>query len=261
MDTQKRVLGLAIVLAMLAGAAACVIGDNTTGDLRTESQSVDLGGAKSVRVEIKMGAGNLKVGGGVTTTNGLLDAQFTYNVPRWKPMVHYSRNGDQGLLTVEQPHGGSMHGNTRYEWDLRLANKVPTEMSVDMGAGKADLTLGSLALTNLSVNLGAGETNVDLTGDWKNDFSGHIKGGVGKATVRLPRDVGVRVMARHGLGSIEAHDFRRDGDYYVNDAYGKSPITLRVDVEGGIGQIVLELAEGPAVAYRTAVTSARSSDE
>jgi len=248
MNTRTRVTGFAILLVMAACAFACVIGDDvTTGDLRTESQSVDLGGAKSVRVEIKMGAGKLKVGSGVKSSNGLLDAEFTYNVSRWKPEVHYSRNGDEGVLRVEQPSGGGPHGNTRYEWDLRLANKVPTEISVDMGAGKADLTLGGLALTNLNVNMGAGETNVDLTGDWKNDFSGHLKGGVGKATVRLPRDVGVRVQARGGLGSIDAHDFRRDGDYYVNDAYGKSPVTLHVDVQGGVGQIVLELGEAPPV--------------
>jgi hypothetical protein len=248
MNMRTRVPGLVIVLVMVVCAFACVIGDNvTTGDLRTESQSVGLGGAKSVRVQIKMGAGQLKVGSGVKAANGLLDAEFTYNVPRWKPEVHYTRNGDQGLLTVEQPSGGGSHGNTRYEWDLHLANKVPTEMSVDMGAGKADLILGGLALTNLDVNLGAGETNVDLTGEWKNDFSGHIKGGVGKATLRLPRDVGVRVQARGGLGSIDAHDFRRDGDYYENDAYGKSPVTLRLDVEGGVGQIVLELGEAPPV--------------
>ncbi|MGO9273609.1 MAG: toast rack family protein [Terriglobia bacterium] len=248
MDTRTRVPALAILLAMLTVASACVVGDNvTTGDLRTESQSVDLGGAKSVRVEIKMGAGKLKVGSGVKAANGLLDAEFTYNVPRWKPEVQYTRNGDQGLLTIEQPGGGGSHGNTRYDWDLHLANKVPTEMTVDMGAGKSDLTLGGLTLTTLNVNLGAGETNVDLTGDWKNDFSGHIKGGVGKATLRLPRDVGVRVQARGGLGSIDAHEFRRDGDYYVNDAYGKSRITLDVEVEGGVGQIVLELGEAPPV--------------
>jgi len=248
MNTRIRIPAMAILLAMLTVASACVIGDNvTTGELRTESQSVDLGGAKSVRVEIKMGAGHLKVAGGVKAPTGLLDAEFTYNVPRWKPEVHYTRNGDSGLLTIEQPGGGSSHGNTRYDWDLHLANKVPTEMSVDMGAGKADLTLGGLALTKLDLNLGAGETNVDLTGDWKHDFSGQMHGGVGKATIRLPRDIGVRVKASGGLGSIEAHDFKRDGEYYVNDAYGKSPVTLHVEVEGGVGQIVLELAEAPGV--------------
>jgi hypothetical protein len=239
---------LAVALAVLAGMCACTIdGNERAREVRTESQSVDLGGAKSARVEIKMGAGKLKVGGGARSPNQLLDADFTYNVPRWKPEVNYSRSGDQGRLTIEQPSGGGPHGNTRYEWDLRLATKIPMEMTVEMGAGRADLTLGSLALTSLHVELGAGETNLDLTGEWKNDLIAHIEGGVGKATVRLPRDVGVRVKAEGGLGSISAGDFKRDGSYYVNDAYGKSPVTLEVDVEGGVGQIVLELGEAPGV--------------
>ena len=136
MNTRLTIPRLAAALATLVGLSACMINDNERArETRSESQSVDLGGAKSVRVEIKMGAGKLKVGGGVKAANGLLDADFTYNVPRWKPEVNYSPSGDQGRLTIEQPSGGSSHGNTRYDWDLHLAEKVPMEMRVEMGAG------------------------------------------------------------------------------------------------------------------------------
>jgi hypothetical protein len=120
-------------------------------------------------------------------------------------------------------------------------------MSVELGAGRAELTLGKLSLNKLDLRMGAGETIVDLTGDWKNDLAAEIRGGVGRATVRLPRDVGVRVTAAGGIGAINAHDLRKEGDAYVNDAYRKSPVTLRVDVEGGVGEINLELGEAPGV--------------
>ncbi len=35
--------------------------------------------------------------------------------------------------------------------------------------------------------------------------------------------------------------FKKDGDAYVNDAYGKSAVTIRVDVQCGIGQVNLKL--------------------
>jgi hypothetical protein len=57
------------------------------GDLRTESQSVKLGDAKPVRVEINMGAGDLGVTGGAEK---LLEADFTHNVARLKPEVEYT---------------------------------------------------------------------------------------------------------------------------------------------------------------------------
>jgi hypothetical protein len=34
---------------------------------------------------------------------------------------------------------------------------------------------------------------------------------------------------------------QREGDSYVNDAYGDSDVTLEVDVQGGVGQINLEV--------------------
>lgn len=242
---STRTLCLLSTLATLLAMGACNINHVATGPLQTDVKDVKLGAAKSVHVEIRMGAGELKVGGGGTS---LLDAQFTYNVPEWKPQVDYSVSGTQGRLSIRQPAGtGGASGNVRYDWDLHLNGKVPLTMDVQMGAGRADLTLGKLSLTALDVKLGAGETIVDLTGDWKNDLAAQIKGGVGKATLRLPRDVGVRVSAAGGIGAVNAHDFKKEHGVYVNDAYGKSPVTLRVDVKAGIGEINLELAEAPPV--------------
>lgn len=246
MKLRMTNLRLLAALAMALAAAACYSdGGWPVGDVETESRSVKLGDAKSVRAEIHMGAGEMKLTGGARE---LLEAEFSYNVRRWKPEVEYSVSGERGLLTLRQPEqsGGAM-GPRHYQWDLHFNNKVPLELSVNLGAGKAELTLGSLALRNLDLNLGVGEAVVDLSGDWKNDLEAHIKGGVGKATVRLPRAVGVEVHAKHGLGQVRPGELRKHNGAYVNEAYGKSPVTLRVNVEGGIGEIRLELAEAPPV--------------
>ena len=245
---MKATLNLrwAVLLSALLATCACNMGGDreSVGETQTESRTVELGGAKSVRVNVKMGAGELKVAGG---SSKLMDATFTYNVARWKPEVKYSVSGDVGNLDVEQPESGHTMGHTRYEWDLHLNNKVPTDIQVDMGAGKSTLTLGGMALKSLRVNIGAGETTVDLTGDWKNNLSAEVHGGVGKAIVRLPRDVGVHVIAHGGIGAINASGFQRQGEAYVNEAYGKSPITLNIEVEGGVGEIDLEMGEAPPV--------------
>jgi hypothetical protein len=174
------------------------------------------------------------------------------------------------VLTVRQP---DVEGRAslwdvedyRYEWDLRLNDEVPVEMAIQMGAGSANLELGSLSLTRLEVDagagdvtvdlagalsltrldidIGAGRVTVDLTGDRQVDLDAKIKGGAGRATVRLPRDVGVRVDVEGGLGKVNAGGLKKDGDAYVNDAYGNSEVTLRVEVEAGLGAIDLELGE------------------
>jgi hypothetical protein len=236
-----------ILLLMLLAACGCdMSGDRvSTGATRTESRAIALGAAQSVQVNLKMKAGELKVGSGGTQ---LMDADFTYNVPEWKPQVRYDVSAGVGNLDVEQPSTGSASGDTRNIWDLHLTHRAPMEMTVDLGAGRASLTLGGLALTRLELNMGAGETTVDLTGNWKKDLSAQIHGGVGKATVLLPRDVGVRVVAHGGLGSINAGSFEKQDGAYVNDLYGKSPVSLRVEVEGGIGEINLQLGGEPPAA-------------
>ena len=81
---------MALRLALVLLGALLIAGCGSMariGPLRSESQSVELGDAGSVRVEINFGAGDLQLTGGAEE---LLEADFTYNVARLKPEVKYS---------------------------------------------------------------------------------------------------------------------------------------------------------------------------
>jgi hypothetical protein len=95
-------------------------------------------------------------------------------------------------------------------------------------------------LTRMELNIGAGQANVDLTGERGKDLKAQIHGGVGEAVVRLPKNVGVVAVVHGGLGSIDVHGLKEEGGEYTNSAYGKSPNTIHLTVEGGIGHIQLE---------------------
>jgi hypothetical protein len=45
--------------------------------------------------------------------------------------------------------------------------------------------------------------------------------------------------ASGGIGSIDVRGLKHDGDTYTNDVLGRTPATIHLKVEGGIGQIVL----------------------
>jgi len=236
---SKSVAFLAIVVMLLASGCARGL---RVGKLQTESQSVDLGGAETVRVEINMGAGELDVAGGA---DKLLEADFTYNVAELEPEVKYSG----GTLIVQHPDLETRVTSLwdlddyRYEWDLSLNDDVPMDLSITLGAGKIDLQLAGLSLTGLDVNVGAAEATIDLTGDWVRDLDVTVKAGVGRATLRLPRSVGVHVTVETGIGDVDAPGLKRDGDVYTNDAYGESAVTLSIDIKAGVGKINLELGE------------------
>src|SRR3712207_9569628 len=65
-----------------------------------------------------------------------------------------------------------------------------------------------------------------------------------EVTVLLPTRMGVKVVAGTRLGRINAEGLKKEGEAYVNDAYGDSDATLKVNVTGGVGQINLEVVQG-----------------
>lgn len=262
---KKRVVLIRVLFLMALSlvATACIgLGGVRVGDLQTRSQTVELGDADSVDVEIQMSAGELDVSGGA---GELLEASFTYNVEEMDPQATYSggtlvvkdTDVDEGIASLFDLD------EFRNEWDLKLNEDVPMAMEVNLGAGPTKLTLGALNLSSLDINAGAGnvdlnlngsqslsrldfeagagEVTIDLTGDWQNDLDARIAGGLGNINVRVPGDVGVSIEVETGVGSIDVSGLTRDGDTYINDAYGTSDVTLRIDINGGVGQINLDV--------------------
>jgi hypothetical protein len=265
MKNRWSIIGLVILVVSLVLAAGCNGEPLRVGELQTKSTTVELGAAETVSAEIKMGAGRLAIDGG---GDELLQAQFTYNVEGWQPEVDYEVTDGLGRLQVDQPatnEGFSLDlDDIRYEWDLRFNEDVPMDMAITLGAGDSQLALSNLSLNtldfengagdtdinlsgstvrDLEVRMGAGNVSVDLSGNWQQDLSADMIGGIGRATVILPTSAGVRVRVQGGLGQVNATGLIRDGNVYTNDAYGASDVTLDIDIEGGVGEINLELAE------------------
>jgi hypothetical protein len=209
------------------------------GELRTQTRSVEPENADSVRANLRLALGELDVSGGAA---GLMEAEFAYNVAAWEPRVDYEVSGDTGELTVVQQglSEGVPTRDVRNGWDIRFNDEVPLDLGVQMGGGVGDLDLDGLALTGLNLDVGAGATTVDLSGEWERDLSAVVRGGAGQVTLLLPSRVGVRVNAGTRLGRINADGLRKEGEAYVNDAYGDSDVTLKVDVSGGVGRINLQ---------------------
>ena len=200
------------------------------------TQTVDLKNAETLKAKLEMGAGQLTINGGATRT---LDTDFTYSNSYDEPRVDYNAANGVGSVIITQDSRSVRVGHSQNDWNLHFSREIPLELKIDMGAGQGNLHLRDVPLTRLDLNIGAGQVDVDLTGDRKTDLTADIEGGVGQANIRLPKNVGVIAHASGGIGSIEVHGLKHDGDSYTNEAYGKSPTTIRLKVEGGIGQIVL----------------------
>jgi hypothetical protein len=238
----KTVLAIGLVLIALPIAALWREGIGAVSELQTDVRSVEPQGATSARVELALGTGGLELRGAAV---GLMDGEFAFNVAGWRPTIDYAVANGAGHLRVAQGHGGVVLpwdvDDVDNAWDVRLADAFPLDLNVALGAGRSMLKLDGLDLTSLKIELGSGATTIDLSGDRRRDLHATITGGVGPTTIYVPRDIGVRVNVTSGAGQVIADGFERDGAAYVNDNDGNTPITLRLTIERGAGDINLVL--------------------
>ncbi|MGA7188635.1 MAG: toast rack family protein, partial [Candidatus Acidiferrales bacterium] len=226
-----------LIIALLLGLALWRA-RTVRGNLH-DTQEIALQGAQSVTANIEIPSGKLDLSGGATQ---LLDADFNYVAEDGKPAVDYSVANGRGDLNITQDSKHHIQFATRpNNWVLRFADNVPMDLNVRVGAGETNLRLQGLNVSSLDVNIGAGHLRLDLTGLRKTNLNVVIHGGVGAASIRLPKDVGVRVHASGGIGAVTSGGLTRDGDDYVNAVTGKTPATVDVTIEGGIGAINLQL--------------------
>src|SRR5262245_24062009 len=217
----------------LAGCGGSLI---SVGPEQHEAPTIERDKSERVRVELKMPVGELDVRGG---SDKLLDGDIIFNVAAWKPDVRYHSAGGVGDLAIEQHGPTSSTGNAKNRWDLRFNDAIPIDLRVEFGAGEGRLNLGSLNLRRVGLVRGVGTLRMDLRGSPKNDYSVRIRGGVGEATVYLPKDVGLSATASGGIGDISVTGLRKEGDRYINDAFGRAAVKVRVDVQVGVGSIKL----------------------
>jgi hypothetical protein len=235
---SQHKVGMVGLIFLLAAMSCSLLPIASTGEVQTESQTIDLDGASSANVQIEMDAGELSVGGGAVS---LMEATFRYNVEDWQPKVDYSINSDLGQLVVNQPDKDNRLAGPAVVnvWDIHLNDLVPLILEIRTGAGQTILELSSMDFSNLVVEVGAGEVNVDLSGSWDHDVTASINGGVGNLTVTLPADFGVRVNLATGIGNVTTAGLTQESGGYVNQAYGNAPYSLTLDIHTGVGSIEL----------------------
>jgi len=230
MEMLKTVLLAAPPVLLLLG---CDVNAHHVGPIEHQAQSVDMGKFENARLELKMGAGELRLEGG---SPKLVDADFAYNVPTWKPYFNAHVSGFRADVRVSQ-NGGASFGSAENTWEMKINDNVPWDIITHLGAGEAHMELGSAMLRKIEVHMGVGELRLDLRGNPKRSYDIEIHGGVGEADITLPKSAAIFATAHGGIGDISVDGLEKHGDHWVNKEAEKSPVTVRLDAHGGVGSI------------------------
>ena len=225
-------------MACALGLSGCSVNVESGGPIQTDHQNIDLDKAEIVNSKFHMAVGELVVQGG---SPKLLEGAFSYSIPSSKPEVKYRSTGFRGTLTVEQPSKSRSVNNSAndYKWDVKLNEKVAQDLEFTVGVGVSRLDLSNVNVRSVDVKMGVGDLELNLRGKPAKDYTVSIKGGVGNAQIKLPKEIGVFVQASGGLGGVDTVGMTKDGNQYINESYKKSPVTIRLTIEGGVGAIKL----------------------
>lgn len=208
----------------------------SVGRVTDETATIAPQGASSMKADLTIGVGRLALRG---AGSNALDARFTYQPLSWKPVVDYSVQDGVGTLHVRQPRSGASQLVAKHnDWDVSLPESMPIDLAVHFGVGTGTLDLTRLNVRSLDAEMGTGESTIDLSGARTSNVDGSIEVGVGAVTIRVPDDVGVAVTgSKDGVGDLVADGFTSQGDEMVNSQYGKSPVTIRLNVRRGVGEV------------------------
>ena len=231
----------------------------TVGELETAvyrfDASTDAGGPiEALATQVEMAAGVLQIS---PTAIAPADSAYAHveiadNVVELDTTVAYHVDDGRGILTVLQagsPGIPDVTGEIEMvnEWRVEVAPSVPLSLTVELGAGRLNLTLDGVTVDALSVDVGAGEGAIDLRGALPGEGRLEINNGLGMLTLRLPEDVGVRLAAHSGIGNVDAPGLRylEDEDVYVNGVYRPDAPAFDIDVSTGVSEVIVRSGNEP----------------
>jgi hypothetical protein len=118
--------------------------------------------------------------------------------------------------------------------------------ALDFDVGAASLTATRLAnanADNIRVKAAVGSVDLDFGGSWSQDVELALDMQLGSASLRVPRDVGVRVDASRMLMGFEHDGLTKRGDAWYSDNWDSARYKLRVQSRMLVGRLELNRSE------------------
>lgn len=196
---------------------------------------------KELDLTIQMGVGDLKIGG---DSENLVEGKFEYSDKGWEPIVEERELATTKIVKVSQPSVKiSRLNNTVYNWNFKIAEQIPTDLKLESGVGRSKLDLRKTAIEKLDIEMGVGEVELNLDQNYAKDVDVSIQGGVGNLEIILPKDMGVKAKVQGGLKTLKANGFIINEETLTNSAYKEGEPCIELDIQAGIGNISLKMAD------------------
>jgi len=185
---------------------------------------------------------NARVSSGPRSESG----ELRLLVPRTVPLdLDLEFGGAEAMLEL----GGLSLQSLRLECgatDATLGFTTPNrthmrELDVDIGAASfTALHLGNANADQIRVRGGMGAIDLDFSGSWQRDLTVLTRVGIGKTTLRVPDDVGVRLEIQRVAAGFDHEGMVKRDDAWYSHNWDTAPRKLRIRAETVFGALELQ---------------------
>lgn len=236
---MKPIQSAAVVGTSMRTILAILLLCSTAFAQRTISTGEDLGGAKTIRAVIKLGAVDLQLKG-IKDPEKAFKLYYSYENQEKVPRLLYEVDGKQGdfMLSNDKQHTNFPFlgfGKEKDSVRLELANSVPVSLNMGFGVCDAKVDLGGMEISDANFATGVCSFDLNFSTPNKIDCSNlSVKTGISSVTVEnLSNAHAKSIEINGGLGSIKI-DFGgrlvENCDVRVKTGLGSVDIAIPSDI-------------------------------
>ena len=233
-----------------------------------EKISEPLNGAKTAKIDIHAGDGNLTIDRLTGSEHELVSGTLEYFEKQGLPNRNLVSSNGQANLTLRGASAGrpwfhfpwsACNGAT--EWQIHLNPTVSSDIKAQTSGGNVKLNLGGMAVSGVSAGTGGGNLDVFLPenaaglsvdartggGNVHVDIGSGITGsnvvnatsGAGNVSVSIPSGLAGRIYASTGLGKVFVDPWfsRIDNNTYQSIDFESAPNKVEITVKSGAGNV------------------------
>lgn len=220
-----------LALAAAASLTALAAGVHAQ-DWRSITQMRQAGREEQLRVVVHYGAGTLNIAPG---SPGLLyKATLRYDAEAFRPELAYR----SGVLRVGLDDVRVRGRNVKAgELNLNLGRDVPSDLSLEFGAARANVELGGVRVRRLRLGTGASETQLRIS-----EPNAEI-------CELIDLNVGAAKFEARGLGNLNARRLEFAGGIgdVLLDFTGEMRHDMSAEIRMGLGSLTLRVPRGLGV--------------
>jgi hypothetical protein len=190
--------------------------------------------ARSSSIQIKHGAGHLRISSGASADK-LLEGEFGGGVESSE-----QRKGDQFNLTLTMPAQffAWKLGPGGFDWSIKLNSQIPIELEVNSGAVESHFDLRGLDVTQFVLKTGASSNEVFLPSR-EGVTQVRIEAGVSAVNIHIPDGVAARIQTEAGLAgvTVDRNRFPLQGGFRISPDYEAAACKINLKVVTGLGSV------------------------